>query len=94
MKYLLSIILNVSVGQNVQSVKIAVGQKCRRSKLRRLKDLKPNDQISQFKISGFHYRSIPENNFYGLSSSKILPETSGFRTEISGFLTETSGFLN
>jgi hypothetical protein len=33
MKYLLSIILNVSVGQNVQSVKIAVAQKCRRSKM-------------------------------------------------------------
>jgi hypothetical protein len=33
MKYLLSIILNVAVGQNIQSVKIAVGQKCRRSKL-------------------------------------------------------------
>jgi hypothetical protein len=33
MKYLLSIILNVAVGQNVQSVKIAVGQKCRRSKM-------------------------------------------------------------
>jgi hypothetical protein len=29
----ISIILNVAVGKNVQSVKIAVGQKCRRSKL-------------------------------------------------------------
>jgi hypothetical protein len=34
MKYqLLSIILNVAVGQNVQSVKIAVGQNGRRPKL-------------------------------------------------------------
>jgi hypothetical protein len=60
MKYLLSInsiILNVAVGQIVQSVKIAVGEKCRRSKwqsvknsvgqngrrsnLRRSKDLEP-----------------------------------------------------
>jgi hypothetical protein len=32
MKYLLSIKLNVAVGQNVQSVKIAVGEKCRRAK--------------------------------------------------------------
>jgi hypothetical protein len=32
MQYLLSIILNVAVGQNMQSVKIAVGEKCRRSK--------------------------------------------------------------
>jgi hypothetical protein len=36
MKYLLSIILNVAVGQNVQAVKIAVGEKCRWSK-----DLEP-----------------------------------------------------
>jgi hypothetical protein len=52
MKYLLSIKLNVAVGQNVQSVKIAVGEKCRRSKWqsvknsvdqngRRSKDLEP-----------------------------------------------------
>jgi hypothetical protein len=32
MKFMLTIILNVAVGQNVQSVKIAVGQKFRRSK--------------------------------------------------------------
>jgi hypothetical protein len=38
MKYLLSIILNVAVGQNVQSVKIVVGQKCRRSKLPSVKN--------------------------------------------------------
>jgi hypothetical protein len=38
MKYLLSIILNVAVGQNVQSVKIAVGQKCRWSKLPSVKN--------------------------------------------------------
>jgi hypothetical protein len=38
MKCLLSIILNVAVGQNVQSVKIAVGQKCRRSKLPSVKN--------------------------------------------------------
>jgi hypothetical protein len=38
MKYLLSIILNVAVGQNVQSVKIAVGQKCRRPKLPSVKN--------------------------------------------------------
>jgi hypothetical protein len=30
---MLSIILNIAVGQNVQLVKIAVGQKCRRSKM-------------------------------------------------------------
>jgi hypothetical protein len=33
MKYLLSIILNVAVGQIVPSVKLAVGEKCRRSKI-------------------------------------------------------------
>jgi hypothetical protein len=33
MKYLLSFILNVAVGQNVQSVKNAVGQNGRRSKI-------------------------------------------------------------
>jgi hypothetical protein len=38
MKYMLSIILNVSVVQNVQSVKIAVGEKCRRSKLPSVKN--------------------------------------------------------
>jgi hypothetical protein len=35
---LLSIILNVAVGQNVQSVQIAAGQKCRRSKLLSVKN--------------------------------------------------------
>jgi hypothetical protein len=33
MKYLLSIILNVAVGQNEHSLKIAVGQKCREPKM-------------------------------------------------------------
>jgi hypothetical protein len=37
-KYLLSNILNVAVGQNVQSVKIAVDEKCRRSKLPSVKN--------------------------------------------------------
>jgi hypothetical protein len=31
-------VLNVAVGQNVQSVKISVGQKCRRSKLPSVKN--------------------------------------------------------
>jgi hypothetical protein len=35
---MLSIILNVAVGQNVQSVKTAVGQKCRRSNLPSVKN--------------------------------------------------------
>jgi predicted NAD-dependent protein-ADP-ribosyltransferase YbiA (DUF1768 family) len=38
MKYLLSIILNVAVGQILQSVKIAVSQKCRRSNLPSVKN--------------------------------------------------------
>jgi hypothetical protein len=38
MKYLLPIILNVAVGQNVQSVKIAVVEICRRSKLPSVKN--------------------------------------------------------
>jgi hypothetical protein len=47
MKYLLSIMLNVAVGQNMQSVKIAVGQKCRRSKIRRSEWLSVENSVGQ-----------------------------------------------